>query len=56
MQFKNCQLTNLKSEQNSKANIEVNPIDAPQVEYQDYLNIKKRRTKIQLKKKVKSIQ
>jgi hypothetical protein len=38
--MENYPLTWLKSEQNSKADIEENPTNVPQVEYQDYLNTK----------------
>jgi len=38
--MENYTLIWLKSEQNSKANIEENPTDIPHVKYQDYLNTK----------------
>jgi len=37
--MKNYPLTWLKSKQKSKADTEKNPIDVSPVEYQDYLNI-----------------
>ena len=42
MHIKYYSLTCLKGEQNSKTVIEENPTHVPQVEYQDYLNIKKK--------------
>ena len=52
--MKNYLLTWLKSRNNTKADIEDNPIDILQVEYQDYLNTK-RDIKKQLKKNIQSI-
>ena len=40
MHMENYPLTWLKNKPNSKANIENNSTDVPQVEYQDYLNTK----------------